>query len=92
MRMRAEAAGLEFVVLPLTHATINADTAAQQKAALDAATGPVLAYCASGTRCTIIWALGQAGNMPAGDIITTAASQGYDIGAMHGQLSALGGK
>ena len=91
MRERAEAAGLEFVVLPLTHATINADTATQQKAALEAASGPVLAYCASGTRCTIIWALGKAGDMPAEDIIATAATHGYDIAAMRPQLDALSG-
>lgn len=91
MQAQAEAAGLEFVVLPLTHATINPDTAAQQKAVLDAATGPVLAYCASGTRCTIIWAVGHANDMPAEDIIATARAQGYDIEAMRDQLNALGG-
>lgn len=87
MRVAAEAAGLKFVVLPLTHATINPQTAEAQKAACDASDGPVFAYCASGTRCTIIWALTQAGSQTPDDIIRTAADQGYDISMMRGQLA-----
>jgi sulfide:quinone oxidoreductase len=40
---------------------------------------PALAYCRSGTRCTILWGLSQAGKLPAGEIVRTAASAGYDL-------------
>ena len=40
---------------------------------------PVLAYCASGTRSTILWALSQAGTMETEDILKTAAEAGYDL-------------
>lgn len=89
MRAAAEAAGLTFVVMPLTHATLNQKTADAQKAACDASRGPVFAYCASGTRCTIIWAFSQARNMAPDDILRAAATQGYDIAMMRDQLSQL---
>ncbi len=46
---------------------------------LDNAGEPVLAYCASGTRSTILWALSQAGTMETDEIIATAAEAGYDL-------------
>lgn len=89
MRAAAEAAGLTFVVLPVTHATLSVALADQQKAALEAADGPVLAYCASGTRSTIVWAIGQAGQMDTDAIVQTAAEQGYDLSGLRGQLAAI---
>ena len=84
MRTAAEAAGLRFVALPATHATITPDLVSEQKAALEE--GPVLAYCASGTRSTIIWALGQRGERPAEEIVRMAGEAGYDLGGMRGAL------
>lgn len=91
MRIAAEAAGLSFVVLPVTHATLSPDLAAQQKDACAESSGPVLAYCASGTRSTIVWAMGQAGELDTNVIVQTAADQGYDLSGMRGQLDALAG-
>ncbi|MBT8412600.1 MAG: TIGR01244 family phosphatase, partial [Octadecabacter sp.] len=51
--------------------------------------GPVLAYCASGTRSSIVWALGQAGTMATDEIITAAAAAGYDLSGLKPQLDAL---
>jgi uncharacterized protein (TIGR01244 family) len=91
MRDAAEAAGLRYVVLPLTHATMNAQTVAAQKEACAASNGPVFAYCASGTRCTIIWAFSKADEMDADAIVSAAASQGYDISTMRAQLADMNG-
>lgn len=85
----AHAAGLEFVVIPVTHQTLNGEVVAAQRAAMDASRGPVLAYCASGTRCSIVWSLGQAGQMSADDILSATANAGYDLGGMRPQLAAL---
>ena len=87
----AEAAGLGFVVNPVTHQTLNMDMVAAQMAALDAAGGPVLAYCASGTRSTIVWSLGSAGRMPTDEIIAAAARAGYDLFGLRPRLEALAG-
>ena len=89
MRDAAEAVGLTYLVLPLTHSAMNDQTAAAQKAACDASSGPVFAYCASGTRCTMIWALGQAVDMDPDTIVSAAAAQGYDIAMMRAQLMQI---
>jgi uncharacterized protein (TIGR01244 family) len=85
----AIAAGLTFVVIPVTHQGLNMDMVTGQRAALDASEKPTLAYCASGTRSTIVWALGQAGEMPTNDIVQAAMAAGYDIGGMRPQLDSL---
>ena len=85
----AKAAGLAFVVIPVTHQGLNLDMIDEQRAALDASDGPVLAYCASGTRSSIVWSFGQAKDMAADEIIAATAAAGYDLGGMRGQLEAL---
>jgi uncharacterized protein (TIGR01244 family) len=79
IRAAAEAAGIAFAVQPLTHQTMVPDVIAKNRA-LGLDTGDVvLAYCASGTRSTIAWALGQAGTLPADEIVAAAAAGGYDL-------------
>lgn len=89
MRAAAEAAGLAFVAIPVTHQGLNMEMVTDQRDAIDSAGGPVLAYCASGTRSTIVWALGQAALMETDDIVAAAAAQGYDLTGMRPQLEAL---
>lgn len=85
----AKSAGLEFVVIPVTHQTLNAEVVAAQRAAMDASAGPVLAYCASGTRSSIVWSLSQAGDMSSDDIINATTQAGYDLRGLRAQLEAL---
>lgn len=85
----AEAAGLEFHVLPLTHQTMTPENVAKQKTLFEEAAGPVLAYCASGTRCTVIWALGQVGERTVDDILSQAAQGGYDLAGLRPTLEAM---
>ena len=85
----AEAAGLNFVVIPVTHQGLNAEIVNQQRTAIDESDGPVFAYCASGTRCSIVWALGQGQFQTADDILTATTAAGYDLGGLRPQLDAL---
>ena len=87
----AEAQGLAFHVLPLTHQTMTPDAIARQSALVTASEGPVLAYCASGTRCTVIWSLAQAleGKMTTDEILAAAAAGGYALEGLRAQLDAL---
>lgn len=85
----AKAVGLTFVVLPITHQTMTPDHVDAQRATIDASTGPVLAYCASGTRSSIIWSLGQAGDMPSDEIVAATSQAGYDLRGLLPQLEAL---
>ena len=91
MAQAAQEAGLDFVVIPVTHQSLNAQMVAEQKAAIDNSTGPVLAYCASGTRSSIVWSLANAGEMPADDIIAATAAAGYDLAGLRPQLEAASG-
>ena len=84
MRAAIEAEGLRFVDIPVTHQGLNDDMVASQSEA--AATGKTLAYCASGTRSTIVWALGQAGSQDPDAIIKAAADAGYDLGGLRDRL------
>ena len=85
----ATAAGLNFIVKPVTHQGLNMELIADQKANMDAADGPILAYCASGTRSSIVWSFAQAGEMPTSDIIAATSAAGYDLGGMGPQIDAI---
>lgn len=77
----ARAAGLRFEVLELTQQTLTPENARRQRALIEGADGNVLAYCRSGTRCSVIWALGQLGDMPVDEILSRTAAAGYDLSA-----------
>ncbi len=84
----AEAAGVDFVYVPLTQDETFPTKIAQQRAAIDDASGPVLAYCASGTRSAIVWMFGATRQMSVGDLLEAAAKAGYPLAAMRPQLEA----
>jgi uncharacterized protein (TIGR01244 family) len=83
------AAGLRFEVLELTHQTMTQQNIARQQEIIAASEGPVLAYCASGTRSSVIWALGQAGRMTADDILATTTAAGYQLEGLRPTLEQL---
>ena len=87
IRTTAEAAGLRFVEHPLTHQSMVPDVIAQNRADGADTDDVVLAYCASGTRSCIAWALGQAGAMDADSIINAAAGVGYDVSYLRAALT-----
>ncbi len=89
MQIATEAAGLQFVRIPVTHQGLNMEMVQQQRAALDESAGPVLAYCASGTRSSIVWSMGQAGDMATDDILAATQAAGYELGGLRGQLDLL---
>ncbi|UWR21071.1 TIGR01244 family sulfur transferase [Sulfitobacter sp. S190] len=88
MQRAAEQAGIEFCEQPLTHQTMTEEVIANNRALGADQEGVTLAYCASGTRSCIAWALGQAGMMSADDIIEAAAAGGYDLQQMRPYLEA----
>lgn len=89
MSAAAAAAGLGYTVNPVTHAGLNMDMVETQMTAIETAGGPVLAYCASGTRSSIVWSLGQAGKMPTDAIIEATAKAGYDLAGLAPRIDAL---
>lgn len=86
----AEAAGLRYVAIPVSHAGFSHAQVDAMVQALEDAEGPVLAYCKSGTRSTYLWALARAkmGDHPA-VLIEKAEGAGYDIRPIRPMLDAL---
>ena len=85
----AKSAGLAFVRLPLTHQTMTPENVAAHMGHINSTDGPVLAYCASGTRSTVVWCLGNAGDMATDDILATAQNGGYELSNLRPTLDAL---
>jgi sulfide:quinone oxidoreductase len=85
----AAAQGMKAVYLPVaSNAISDADVEAFGKA-LDELPKPVMAYCRSGTRCTVLWSLSQAGKRPVQDILLRAIRAGYDLSALQPRLEKL---
>lgn len=88
----AEAAGLAYVAIPVTHAGFSHPQLDAMADALGAARGPVLAYCRSGTRSCNLWALAaaKAGRNP-NLLMAQAEDAGYDLSPIRPMLDALAG-
>jgi len=89
IRKAAEAAGLGFVFNPVVGGAISMDNVTAQGVALSESNGPVLAYCASGNRSSIVWALSQAGKQPTDDLIAIPARHGYTLEPFRATLDQL---
>lgn len=89
MQAAAQALGLTFVANHVSSGGMTAENVATQKAAIAAATGPVFAYCASGNRSSVVWALSQAGTMPVDDLVGLPARFGYQLDHLRPQLATL---
>lgn len=86
----ALAAGLSYVAIPVTHAGFSGPQIAAMAVALENATGPVLAYCRSGTRSTLLWALART---QLGDdrvsLYAKAARGGYDLSSIDHMIDVV---
>ena len=89
MQEAAEAAGMGFVYNPVAMPNLNLEAVEEQADALDGAEGGVVAYCASGTRSAILWALAMAGRMPVDDILARTRAAGYPLDGLRAQIAAL---
>ncbi len=89
MKAAAEALGLVFVVNPVIGGQLTMDNVNAQGAAIAASPGPVFAYCASGNRCSIVWALANAGKRPVDELVGLPARFGYQLDHLRPQIAAL---
>jgi len=86
----AKAAGLGYVAIPVTHAGFSQPQIAAMAEALASTEAPVLAYCRSGTRSTLLWALAEASRGQSPHSLAAAAAQaGYDLGPVRAMLDML---
>lgn len=88
MQAEAEAHGIDFIYNPFQGHSMTQDHVDEQADALADAEGPVVAYCASGHRSTVVWAFGMAGQMPVDEIIMIGTSHGYSFDQLRAPLEA----
>jgi uncharacterized protein (TIGR01244 family) len=89
----AKGAGIDYVAIPVTHAGFAEWQVTAMAEALDKVDGKILAYCRSGTRSTLLWALARAskGDHPA-VLAEQAADAGYDLGPVMAMMDVLRGR
>ncbi len=87
----AKAAGLAYVAVPVAHGGFAPWQLDGMAAALEqAGDGGVLAYCRSGTRSTLLWALTRArAGEDAEALSAKAAAAGYDLSPVRQIMDAL---
>ena len=87
----AAEAGIAYVAIPVTLAGFSLNQITALDAALKSAgDAPVLAYCRSGTRSTLLWALTMArSGVSPDEIAAKAAGAGYDISPIRAQVDML---
>ena len=86
----AHAAGMDYVAIPVTHAGFSEWQMEAMAKALAADSAVVLAYCRSGTRSTMLWALAEAsqGRNP-GVLAAQAEAAGYDLSPVRQMIDML---
>lgn len=90
----AKAAGMGYAAVPVSHGGFAPWQLDGMASAIEqAGEGKVLAYCRSGTRSTLLWALARA---RAGDnpdtLSETAAAAGYDLSPVRQVMDTLSAK
>ena len=89
MQKAAEDAGLVFVFNPVVATALSHTSIDEQADALAASDGPVVAYCASGMRSSLLWSLAVAGQMPTEEILDRTRAAGYPLDHLHGQIDGV---
>jgi uncharacterized protein (TIGR01244 family) len=82
MEAAAAAAGLAYAHVPVRGFPTEAQVSTQRQL-VEQADGPVLAYCRSGNRSIVTWALGEAlsGARTRDELVRLGREAGYDLSA-----------
>ncbi|SRR5690606_2393806 len=86
----AARAGLAYRHIPAVSGSLTEGDVEAVRAALDELEGPVLAFCRSGTRSAMLWALAEADRLPPETILEAGAAAGYDLSPLRPHLEARG--
>ncbi|HEY7808250.1 MAG TPA: TIGR01244 family sulfur transferase [Croceibacterium sp.] len=86
----ARAAGMSYKAIPIGQGGFGESEVRAMCDALESANGKVLAYCRSGTRSTLLWALARSSSGEDPDEIAAAAAEaGYDVGPVRSVMDTL---
>ena len=75
----ADSHGMEARHIPVVAGQIDDDDVAAFAAALRDLPTPIAAFCRTGTRAALLWALANEGSQSADERIRVAGSQGFDL-------------
>ncbi len=90
IEVAARSAGMDYIAIPVTHSGFSQPQVEAMVAALEDAKGNILAYCRSGTRSTLLWALAEAKQGGDPDALTNiAAKAGYDVSPIRPLMDML---
>ncbi|MDZ7710686.1 MAG: TIGR01244 family sulfur transferase [Roseovarius sp.] len=84
----ARAAGLEMRAVPFTSATMTEADVTAFREALETMPKPMLAYCRTGTRCTMMWSLVSYDTLGPETILRATSAAGYDMSGLVAQLQS----
>jgi uncharacterized protein (TIGR01244 family) len=82
----AERHGMTYQYLPVISGQMQDVQVEAFAQALTTLPAPVLAFCRTGTRSTMLWALAAARSQPLEDVLRTAIRAGYDLNALRPRL------
>ena len=82
----ARAAGLAYIHQPVIGTDIRDTDVATFGRLIAETPGKILAHCRTGTRCTVLWMLSQAGTRPADELLATARAAGYELEPLRSRL------
>lgn len=86
LRRAAEEAGLSFHHVPVSGGAFPEAAIAEFRRIRREASGPVMAYCRSGTRSITLDTLANPHGLSVDDRLARAAAAGYDLSAIEGHL------
>lgn len=93
IRQAAAEKGIDYLLIPITQAGFSEPQVGAMADALASAEGQVLAYCRSGTRSTLLWALAEASTGGDPDVLAgQAQAAGYDISPVRPVMDMMAAK
>ncbi len=89
MGVAVGAEGLSYQHQPVVSGNITDNDINEFRRLFDSAPKPLLAFCRTGTRCTMLWALANARVDNIDELISDAANAGYDISALKPRMQLI---
>ena len=83
--------GLESAHIPMAPGQLSPDLVAAMSDAIENLPKPILAFCASGTRSTVLWCCASVKEQGVDAVLKTAADAGYELEQIRPLLNQLNG-
>ena len=85
----AQNLGIKTIHQPVIGGQISDSDIAQFGSYFEIAQKPIFAYCRTGTRCSMLWALSHVKKLPIDEILSKAQIAGYDLSPLRDRLNSL---